>query len=188
MKYGYCRVSTSGQSLESQEHSVLLAGAEVIFKDTYTGTKVDRPQFQTLLRNIKEDDTLIITKLDRFARSTLEGTKIIKELFERGITVNILNMGLIENTPNGRLIFNIFMSFAEFERDMILERTQEGKTIARQRKDFREGRPKKYGKKQIEHALILKKDRSYKEVEEITGISKSTLIRAKKSKNIDKSI
>lgn len=180
MKYGYCRVSTTGQSLESQEKSVLSAGAELIFKDTYTGTKMDRPQFQTLLRNLKQGDALIITKLDRFARSTLEGTKIIKGLFERGITVNILNMGVIENTPNGRLIFNIFMSFAEFERDMIIERTQEGKMIARQRDYFREGRPKKYNRKQIEHALELKKTNSYKQVEEMTGISKSTLIRAKK--------
>ncbi len=139
-----------------------------------------RPQFQTLLKNLKGGDSLIITKLDRFARSTLEDTKIIKGLFEKGITVNILNMGVVENTPNGRLIFNIFLSFEEFERDMIFERTQEGKMIAKQREDFREGPPRKYGKKQIEHALCLKETHSYKEVEEITGISKSTLIRAKK--------
>lgn len=73
-------------------------------------------------------------------------------------------------------------SFAEFERDMIVERTQEGKAIARQRDDFREGRPNKYNKKQISHALMLLKSHSYKQVEEITGISKSTLIRAKKKK------
>lgn len=183
MKYGYCRVSTAGQSLESQEKSVIEAGAEIVFKDTYTGAKMDRPQFQILMKNLKEGDTLIITKLDRFARSTLEGTKIIKDLFERGITVNILNMGVIENTPTGRLIFNIFLAFAEFERDMIVERTQEGKMIARQREDFREGRPKKFSRKQIEHALELKKTRTYKEVEELTGISKSTLIRAKRALN-----
>lgn len=70
-------------------------------------------------------------------------------------------------------------SFAEFDRDMIVERTQEGKQIAKKRGDFREGRPKKYSKKQIEHALMLKKTYSYKQVEEMTGISKSTLIRSK---------
>lgn len=75
---------------------------------------------------------------------------------------------------------NILLSFAQFERDMIVERTQEGKTIARQREDYREGRPKKYGKKQIRHALDLLESHSYKQVEEITGISKSTLIRARK--------
>lgn len=89
-------------------------------------------------------------------------------------------MGLVEDTPTGRLMLNVMSSFAEFERDMIVERTQEGKAIAKQNPDFKEGRPKLYGKKQIEHALHLLKSNSYKQVEEITGISKSTLIRAKR--------
>jgi DNA invertase Pin-like site-specific DNA recombinase len=101
-------------------------------------------------------------------------------LFDKGVKVHILNMGLVENTPTGRLIFNIMSSFAEFERDMIVERTQEGKAIAKQREDFREGRPNKFSKKHIEHALSLLSTHSYKEVEEQTGISKSTLIRAKR--------
>ena len=88
-------------------------------------------------------------------------------------------MGLIEDTPMGNLIITNLLAFAEFERAMIVERTQAGKEIAKQKDDFREGRPKKYGKKQIEHALSLLKEHSYKEVEQITGISKSTLIRAK---------
>lgn len=92
-------------------------------------------------------------------------------------------MGIVEDTPTGRLIFNIMSSFAEFERDMIVERTQEGKAIAKQRDDFREGRPNKYSKKQLEHALKLLETHSYKEVEETTGISKSTLIRAKRKAN-----
>jgi DNA invertase Pin-like site-specific DNA recombinase len=90
-------------------------------------------------------------------------------------------MGLVEDTPTGRLILNVMLSFAEFERDMIVERTQEGKAIAKQKPDFREGRPNKYGRKQIEHALQLLETNSYKQVEETTGISKSTLIRAKKT-------
>ncbi len=89
-------------------------------------------------------------------------------------------MGLVEDTPTGRLVFNVMSAFAEFERDMIVERTQEGKAIAKLREDFREGRPKKFNNKQIEHALSLLKNQSYKQVEEMTGISKSTLIRAKK--------
>ena len=89
-------------------------------------------------------------------------------------------MGLVEDTPTGRLILSVMLAFAEFERDMIVERTQEGKAIAKQKSDFKEGRPRKYGKRQIEHALQLLQDHSYKQVEETTGISKSTLIRAKK--------
>lgn len=86
----------------------------------------------------------------------------------------------MDNTPTGKLIRNIMLAFAEFERDMIVERTQEGKAIAKQKPDFREGRPYVYSHKQIEHALNLLNDYSYKQVEELTGISKSTLIRAKR--------
>lgn len=80
------------------------------------------------------------------------------------------------------LIFTIFSAFAEFERDMIVERTQEGKMLAKQNPDFREGRPKKFTKQQINHALTLLENHSYKQVEDMTGISVSTLVRAKKKK------
>lgn len=187
MKYGYCRVSTRGQftkgmSLESQENAVKAAGAEILYKDVYTGSKTDRPEFKKLLSVLKEGDEMIVAKLDRFARSTSEGTKIIKDLFNRGVKVNILNIGVMENTPSGRLIFNVFMSFAEFERDMIFERTQEGKALARMKDDYREGRPNKFSRVQIEHALDLLKTHSYTQVENMTGISKSTLTRAKRKK------
>ncbi|OXT15212.1 resolvase [Bacillus sp. OG2] len=192
MKYGYARVSTKGQvtngnSLEDQASKLKAEGCDVIYKEAFTGTKSDRPEFQKLLSSLKDEDTLVVTKLDRFARSAGDAIKTVQELLKRGVKVHILNMGLVEDTPTGRLIFNIMSSFAEFERDMIVERTQEGKAIAKQRKDFREGRPNKFSKKQIEHALSLLVNHSYKEVENLTGISKSTLIRAKnkaKSKEV----
>lgn len=183
MKFGYARVSTIGQDLESQIQSLKNEGCEKIYEEKFTGTKSDRPKFQELLSEVKEGDTLVVTKLDRFARSTVDGIQTIKMLFQKGVKVHVLNMGLVEDTPTGRLIFNIMSSFAEFERDMIVERTQEGKAIAKQRDDFREGRPNKFSKKQIEHALSLLETNSYKQVEEITGISKSTLIRAKKKQS-----
>ena len=83
------------------------------------------------------------------------------------------------------LMRNVLLSFAQFERDMIVERTQEGKAIARLKPDYREGRPRKYSKKQINHALELLKTHSYKQVDELTGISKSTLIRAKKRRKLE---
>jgi DNA invertase Pin-like site-specific DNA recombinase len=185
MKYGYARVSTKGQetkgnSLEEQVKKLESEGCEVIYKEAFTGTKADRPRFKELLSVLKKGDTLVITKLDRFARSTVDGIQTVKELFEKGVRVHILNMGIIEDTPTGRLIFNIMCTIAEFERDMIVERTQEGKAIAKQRDDFREGRPNKFSKKQVDHALKLLENHSYREVENMTGISKSTLIRAKK--------
>lgn len=184
MKYGYARISTLGQDLRAQIETLKKEGCDKIFTEKFTGTKVDRKEFNRLLEIIKEGDTLVVTKLDRFARSVKGGIEVIKNLFERGIRVHVLNMGVIENTPTGRLIFNIMMSFAEFERDMIVERTQEGKIIAKQDPNFREGRPKKYSKKQIEHAIQLKETHTYKQVEEMTGISKPTLYRAIKSKQL----
>lgn len=180
MKYGYARVSTVHQDLKAQIEQLEKEGCKVIYKDKFTGTKRDRPEFNKLLKELKAGDTLVITKLDRFARSTIDGINTIKELFEKGIKVHVLNMGLVEDTPTGRLIFNVMLAFAEFERDMIVERTQEGKAIARKDPDFREGRPRKYSKKQIEHAIKLKETHTYRQVEEMTGISKSTLIRARR--------
>lgn len=186
MKYGYARVSTVNQDLQSQLQALEKEGCTKIFKDKFTGTKKDRPEFQKLLLELEEGDTLVVTKLDRFARSTIDGINTIKELFERGISVHILNMGLVENTPTGRLVFNVLLAFAEFERDMIVERTQEGKAIAKQDPNFREGRPKKYSRKQIAHAIELKENHTYRQVEDLTGISKSTLIRARKEKGLIK--
>lgn len=184
MVYGYCRVSTQmqardGNSLEAQERLLKENGAEEIYSDAFTGTKAHRPELDRLIDKLQPGDKLVITKLDRIARSASQGIELIQSLLDRGITVHVLNMGLLDNTPTGKLIRNIMLAFAEFERDMIIERTQEGKAIARRQPDFREGRPRLYNKKQIQHALELLKDHSYRQVTELTGISKSTLIRAK---------
>lgn len=188
MIYGYARVSTKGQakdgnSLDEQESKLREYGAVEIFKDSFTGTKMDRPQLEELLSKLKSGDTLIVTKLDRIARSMTQGTELITELIEKGIKVNILNIGMMDNTSASKLIRNIFFAFAEFERDMIVERTQEGKAIAKTKHGFKEGRPKKYTETQLKMALDLLKDHSYTEVEKMTRISKSTLIReVRKSK------
>lgn len=179
MIYGYARVSTVGQDLDAQIAQLKEHGAETIFAEKFTGTKADRPEFQRLLSVLKSGDTLVVTKLDRFARSTVDAITTVKELFARGVKIHVLNMGVIEDTVTGRLILTIFSGFAEFERDMIVERTQEGKAIAKQREGFKEGRPRTYTQKQLDHAISLLGAHSYKEVAAMTGISKSTLIRAK---------
>ncbi|SIS66531.1 recombinase family protein [Salimicrobium salexigens] len=187
MKFGYARVSTRGQDLEGQIQALKKEGCEEIYQEFVTGTKREkRKEFNELIDRLDEGDTLAVTKLDRFARSANDATSIIEDLFERGVRVHVLNMGIIENTPTGRLIFNIMTSFAQFERDMIVERTQDGKALAKKRPDFREGRPKKYNKKQIDHALQLLETQSYREVEQLTGISMSTLKRAKRTKDSEK--
>lgn len=168
-----------GNSLEAQTMLLKENGAEKIYSDAFTGTKAHRPGLDKLLDKLQPGDKLVITKLDRIARSAAQGTELIQTLLDNGITVHVLNMGLMDNTPAGKLIRNIMLAFAEFERDMIVERTQEGKAIAKKQPGFREGRPHLYSKKQIQHALGLLQDHSYKQVTELTGISKSTLIRAK---------
>lgn len=182
MKYGYARVSTIHQDLQVQLQQLEKENCDFIYSEKYTGTKKARPEFQKLISILKEGDTLIVTKLDRFARSTQDALEIIKDLFNRNIKVHVLNMGIIENTPTGRLIFTIFSAFAEFERDMIVERTQEGKLLAKKSPNFREGRPNKFSRIQINHALTLLENHSYKQVEEMTGISVSTLVRARRKK------
>ena len=143
--------------------------------DSFTGTKMTRPEFDKLLEELKAGDTLVVAKLDRFARSDL-----ITKLIDDGIRVDVCNLGILDNSSMSTLMRNILLSFAQFERDMIVERTQEGKAIARQNPDFREGRPKKYSRTQINHALELLEHYSYRQVEEMTGISKGTLIRARR--------
>lgn len=182
MKYGYARVSTRHQDLEGQLRQLEEERCDKVFFEKITGTKSDRPEFQKLLQEIQTGNTLVVTKLDRFARSTQDALNTIKYLFEKGVRINVLNLGIIENTSTGRLIFTIFSAFADFERDLIVERTQEGKEIAKQRPGFKEGRPKKFSKQQIDLAMNLLETHSYKEVERMTGISKSTLTRNKRKR------
>lgn len=190
---GYCRVSTKGQldgnSIEEQKSNILqrYSNAEIV-EESYSGAK-ERPIFNKVIKSLDDGDTLVVTKLDRFCRTTKEGLEYIDVLMNKGVKIHILNMGLIEDTPMGRLIVTNLLAFAEFERAMIIERTQGGKMIARQKEGFKEGRPKKFNQKQIDHALSLLAcnggQYSYKEVERLLGISKSTLIRANKRKGIN---
>jgi len=121
MIYGYMRVSTIGQikgnSLEEQERMLRQNGAMILYQDAFTGTKTSRPNFNKLMKVLQEGDTLIITKLDRFARNTVEGINVVQYLLDRGVRVNILNMGTVDNTPTGKLILTVMLGLAEFERD-----------------------------------------------------------------------
>lgn len=196
MMYGYARVSTKGQakdgnSLEAQEKALLEAGANKIYTDSFTGTKIDRPKLQELLNQLKSGDTLIVTKLDRLSRSVSQASDLITSLLDKGVKVNVLNLGILDNSSVNTLMRNVLLAFAQFERDMIVERTQEGKQIARENaasrgEKFKEGRPEKYKQAQIENALHLLENHSYNEVVELTGISRSTLIRMKKKAEINK--
>lgn len=186
MNYGYCRISSKGQldnnSLDQQEQEILSRYADAkIYKEQHTGTTTNRPVFDKVISILNKDDVLIVAKLDRFCRTTTEGLNLIDKLMSSGIRIHILNMGLIEDTAMGRLIVTNLLAFAEFERNMIIERTQTGKAIAKTKAGFKEGRPKSYTNRQLDNALSMLSINggkySYNEVAEIIHISKSTLIR-----------
>ena len=145
MIYGYARVSTAGQakdgnSLEAQEKLLKENGATKIFYDAFTGTKIDRPELSKLLKIIKNGDILIVSKLDRLGRSLSKTSELITELLDRGVTINILNLGVLNNSSMNTLLRNVLLAFAQFERDMIVERTSEGKAIKREKGELVEGR------------------------------------------------
>ncbi len=187
MIYGYARVSTHGQvkgnSLVEQRVELQKNGCEVIIEEQYTGTTTARPKFEELLNRLAKGDKLIVCKLDRFARSLAEGLETIQSLFNKGVCVHVLNMGLLEDTPTGRLIFKILLLVAEFEKDMILERTSAGKQIARTRPGYKEGRPP-ISRERIKHAMELLRTHTYKETSAMTNISTATLERYKRKENI----
>lgn len=188
MIYGYARVSTTaqcrdGNSLEDQVAALQKYGYHEIIEEAFTGKTMERPKFQKLLEALEAGDTLVVCKLDRFARTAIEGVQTVRALFDRGIRVHILNMGLIENTLTGNLILTVMLAFAEYERGMIVERTQTGKAVARQDPSFKDGRPRKFTFEQLQLGLmLLEQGKTYKQVTAMTGISKSTLIRAKRAR------
>jgi len=187
---GYCRVSTKlqakeGNSLEQQKEEILNKYSNAdIYQESYTGTKTDRPIFNDVVSRLDKGDMLAVTKLDRLARNTIEGIKIVEELFSKGVAVHVLNVGLLENTTMGKFFLTTLLAVAEMERNTILERTQAGKEIARTKEGYKEGRPKKYKKVTIDNAMKMLEDHSYTEVSEITGISKSTLQRENRIRKV----
>lgn len=185
MIYGYARVSTSGQaaggnSLEAQLQQLRDAGAAEIYTDTFTGTTMERPNFAILREKIGPKDILVVTKLDRLGRSVSQASEVISEMIEEGITINVLNIGILSNDSVSTLLRNVLLAFAQFERDMIVQRTQEGKAIAKQNPNYREGRPRKYSRVQMDHAMELLETHSYTQVANMTGISRATLARERK--------
>lgn len=179
---GYARVSSKGQmdnnSMEQQEREILERySSAIIYSEQFTGTTTQRPIFNEVVKNLNEGDTLVVCKLDRLARNTTEGIELVQGLFNKGVAVHVLNVGLLENTTMGKFFLTTLLAVAEMERNTIIERTQNGKTIAKTKEGFKEGRPKSYTSKQLDNAVEMLKKDSYTEVCAITGISKSTLIR-----------
>lgn len=188
--YGLARVSGKIQiknnSFADQEKQMREKYGDALkfYKEQYTGSTTDRPVLNEVMGMLKPGDIFVVTKLDRLARTTIEGLELIQKLFSMGVTVHILNIGILENTSMGQFFVTCLLAVAELERVMIIERMMSGREIARLRDDYREGRPKVYKKAQVEHALALLESHSYSEVSELTGMSVSTLTRAKRKAKV----
>ena len=188
MIYGYARVSTrkqlEGNGLEVQEKALRAAGAAMVIKEQYSGTSMQRPRLEALVERMTEGDTLMAAKLDRIARTAAEGATLIRSLQKRGVTVHILNIGVLDDSTSGRLMTNVLLAFAEFERDMIVERTQAGREVARTHAGYREGRrPLPQARKDAAVSMI-RNGHSYKEACDATGLSRSTVLRAVRASRI----
>ncbi len=185
MFYGYIRAGAPSQtsnknSLEDQKTELKNAGAEKIYSDTFKGSVNDHPQLDKLLSVVTEGDIIVVTSLDRIATSMKQALELIDTLGSRGVKVYVLNLGLLDDSPIGKLIKNILTTTAECERDMRMQRTAEGKQAAKKTSGYREGRPPKYSDEDLKSALKFLKTHTFTEVTEMTGISRSTLVRLKK--------
>ena len=188
MKYGYARVSTKDQNIDMQIDALEQYGCQKIFSEHAKGAKADRPQWLELLQQIKSGDSLIIWKLDRMGRSLSHLISIVNELIKKNVSIISLNDPIDTSSIQGRLMFNIFASLAEFEKDLIRERTMAGLRSARIRGKMG-GRPKGLSKEAqrkacIAEALYAQKELSINEIIQQLSISKTTLYKYLRSRNI----
>ena len=181
MNIGYARVSTQDQNLDLQNDALKAAGCENIYTDKMSGAKTNRPGLEEILGFIRKGDTLVVWKLDRLGRSLKHLIQVLNQLDERGVYVKSIQESLDTSTPGGKLIFHVFGALAEFERDIIRERTMAGLAAARAR-GRKGGRPRKLSKKQVEMAKKLMNDPtiSIGEICRTMGVSKATLYRLAK--------
>ena len=189
---GYARVSTKrqerGTSLDDQRAALQAEGCQEIYQDVYSGASMARPEFDRLCSEVQPGDTIVVTKMDRFARTETEAYDQVLGWVQNGVKLRVLNMGTIEDTEIGRLILHIMLSFAEFERDMIVSRCQGGRAYKRATDpDYREGRKPGYSKAQLDHAVDLLHDHSFSEVAAMTGMSRSTVTREARKRGFRKS-
>lgn len=178
MLIGYARVSTGEQNLDLQTDALKLAGCEKIFTDKISGAKSERPGLAEMMNMLREGDTLIIWKLDRFGRSLKDLVLKVESLKERGVHFKSLTENIDTISPTGKLQFHFFSALAEFERDIIRERTMAGLRSARARGRVG-GRPKAMTDEKLELAqkLMKNKDISVTEICKMVDVSRSTLYR-----------
>jgi DNA invertase Pin-like site-specific DNA recombinase len=184
MIYGYARVSTKEQNLETQLHKLKGYGCETIIEEKHTGSTMKRPKLETLLEELTAGDKLIITRVDRLGRNTQQLLTLVEELQKRDITLFIIELGMEATHRNGKMFLTILSALAENERELLAEKRTAGIKNAKA-KGVKLGRKGK-AKGQVEQAidLWLKNDKTIKQIEQATGVSKSILYREIKKQGL----
>lgn len=175
--FGYARVSTEQQNLDRQLDALKKYGVDCIYNEKMTGTKKDRPELNKMLDRMTEGDTVVIESLSRLGRSTKDLIELTELFHSKGVNLVSLKEAIDTNTSTGKLLFTLMSAIAQFERDTIADRTREGLKAARAR--GRTGGRPKTDLDTIKKAVKLYNTQQYsvKEIEEMTGIKKSTLYR-----------
>lgn len=176
MLVGYARVSTDDQNLELQLDALEQVGCKEIFEDRQSGAKASRPGLDKALEYVREGDTLVVWRLDRLSRSLKDLIAMVAELEQSGVGLKSIHESIDTTSSSGKLIFHIFGALAEFERNLIRERTQAGLSAARARGRLG-GRPKALSEEKRALAVKLydEQQHSIDEICELMGISKPTL-------------
>jgi len=175
---GYCRVSTADQNLDLQKDALQQAGCARLFSDTASGSAADRPQLAAALDFLRSGDTLVVWKLDRLGRSLKHLVETVLALQDRGVEFRSLQESIDTTTPGGRLVFHVFCALAEFERDLIRERTQAGLTAARARGRVGGRKPVLTPHKAaVARRLHDGKEHTVAEIAKILGVSRATIYR-----------
>jgi DNA invertase Pin-like site-specific DNA recombinase len=188
MKIGYARVSTKDQSLNLQKDALEKAGCKKIYSEQISGTKTERAKLDEMIKHLRQGDVIVVWKLDRLGRSLRDLVNLISKFQDLGVGFKSLHDNIDTTTPTGKLTFHLFAALAEFERDIISDRTKAGLASARAR-GRKGGRPKGLSKKaqdkaRLAESLYNEKDNSIGEICEYLSISKPTLYRYLSSRGV----
>lgn len=176
-RIGYARVSTTDQDLSMQEDALGKAGVERVFREHASGIKADRPQFRACIDYLRQGDTLVVWRLDRAGRSVQHLVELVNTLRERGVGFRSLTESIDTTTAGGRMVFNIFASLAEFERDLITERTQAGLAAARARGRVGGRRTVMTPAKERSARALIEAETPLTEIATSLGVGRATLYR-----------
>ncbi|MCD4642728.1 MULTISPECIES: recombinase family protein [Bacillus] len=180
MVYGYARVSAQDQNLDTQIEQLMKYGVDEIIKEKISGVTKQKPELDTILSKLITGDTLVVTRMDRLGRNTIQLLQLVEQLREKDVHFAILNLGIDTRTPTGKFFLTVMAAFSELDREMIKEKQRAGIKLAKQKGVYR-GRLKKYTDKHpgMNHAIELREHttKTVKEICQITGVSQAALYR-----------